>query len=149
MKEQNPILDDDKHNSYMAVLGGERRKKIPIYIVSYTFIVGLYLLGIFEKEVLSGVLVFLTLFFFYEITVSETLYHVASNEKNTTLYLLDILGKKIEIHLCEKKIQQIKLNHKFQSIVIPEYDLKLSIKEEHFKHLISIKRNNKLGSSAL
>lgn len=145
MKERNPILDDDKHNSYMAVLGGERRTKIPIYIVSYTFIGGLYLLGIFEKEVLSGVLVFLTLFFFYEITISETLYHVASNEENTTLYLLDILGRKIEIHLCEKDIQQIKLNHKFQSIVIPQCDLKLSLKEEHFKHLISIKKNSKLG----
>jgi hypothetical protein len=143
MKKLNPILDDDKYNSYEVILEGERRKKIPIYIVSYTFVLGLHLLGFFEKEVFSGLFLFLTLFFFYEITIWKSLYHIASNEENTTLYLLDILGRKDEIDLCKKNITQIKINHKFQSIDIPQYDLKLSLKEEKFKHLISIIENQK------
>jgi hypothetical protein len=141
MENWNSILDDNKENSYSIILGNVRRRKLSIYLMVYGLIIGAYLWGGLDVMFFSGILFLGIIFSFYEIIDWKAIYHISTYEACITLYLLDFWGRKNEIDIYEKDLYKIKLNHSFNSIQIPVYDLQLPLEEKKFKILVEMIQN--------
>ena len=113
MENWSSILDDNKENSYSIILGNVRRRKLSIYFMVYGLI----------------------------IIAWKAIYHLSTYEACITLYLLDFWGRKNELDIYEKGRYKIKLNHSFNSIQIPVYDLQLPLEEKKFKILVEMIQN--------
>lgn len=134
----------DRQNAYTAVLEKERRKKILRYFIGLVLIIVCCLLGLLDVKAFSGISFFGLLLVIYDMTVWEAIYHISIHEKGITFYILDFFGKKNEINLNQRGVKQLKFNHSFLSIKIPQYDLQLPLGEKKFNDLIAaIEKMNK------
>lgn len=141
MENCTQILDDEKETSYSIILKNERRKRIPIYFIGYGMIIGAFLWGGLDPKFFSGILFFGSIFIFYEIMNWQAIYHISNAEEHIRLYILDFLGRKNEISLYENDVRQVRVNHLFNSIQIPQYNLQLPLEEKKFKILVLMIQN--------